>query len=94
MKISDLSVRRPVFAAVLAMLIAIIGIVGFTSLPVREYPDVDPPIVSVQTTYTGAAASVVESRITQILEQRLAGVEGLQTISSRSRDGQSDISVE
>jgi multidrug efflux pump len=93
-KISDLSVRRPVFAAVLAMLIAIVGIVGFTSLPVREYPDVDPPIVSVQTTYTGAAASVVESRITQILEQRLAGVEGLQTISSRSRDGQSDISVE
>jgi multidrug efflux pump len=93
-KISDLSVRRPVFAAVLAMLIAIIGIVGFTSLPVREYPDVDPPIVSVQTAYTGAAASVVESRITQILEQRLAGVEGLQTISSRSRDGQSDISVE
>jgi multidrug efflux pump len=93
-KISDLSVRRPVFAAVLSMLIAIVGIVGFTSLPVSEYPDVDPPIVSVQTTYTGAAASVVESRITQILEQRLAGVEGLQTISSRSRDGQSDISVE
>jgi multidrug efflux pump len=93
-KISDLSVRRPVFAAVLSMLIAIVGLVGFTSLPVREYPDVDPPIVSVQTTYTGAAASVVESRITQILEQRLAGVEGLQTISSRSRDGQSDISVE
>jgi multidrug efflux pump len=93
-KISDLSVRRPVFAAVVAMLIAIIGIVGFSSLPVREYPDVDPPIVSVQTTYTGAAANVVESRITQILEQRLAGVEGLQTISSRSRDGQSEISVE
>jgi multidrug efflux pump len=93
-KISDLSVRRPVFAAVLAILIAIIGFVGFFGLPVREYPDVDPPVVSVQTTYTGAAATVVESRITQVLEQRLAGVEGLQTISSRSRDGQSDISVE
>ncbi|MFL6845096.1 MAG: efflux RND transporter permease subunit [Allosphingosinicella sp.] len=94
MKISDLSVRRPVFAAVLAMLIALIGVVGFKSLPVREYPDVDPPIVSVQTTYTGAAATVVENRITQVLEQRLAGLEGLQTITSRSRDGQSDISVE
>ena len=94
MKISDLSVRRPVFAAVLAILIAIVGIVGFLSLPVREYPDVDPPIVSVQTVYTGAAASVVENRITQVLEQRLAGLEGLQTITSRSRDGQSEISVE
>ncbi len=94
MKLSDLSVRRPVFAAVVAILIAVIGFVGFLSLPIREYPDVDPPIVSVQTTYTGAAATVVESRITQVLEQRLAGLEGLQTITSRSRDGQSDISVE
>ena len=94
MKLSDVSVKRPVFAAVVSILIAVIGFVGFMSLPVREYPDVDPPIVSVQTTYTGAAASVVENRITQVLEQRLAGVEGLQTITSRSRDGQSDITVE
>ena len=94
MKLSDLSVKRPVFASVVAILIAIFGLVGFMSLSVREYPDVDPPIVSVQTTYIGAAASVVESRITQPLEDRLAGVEGLQTITSRSRDGQSDITVE
>jgi len=93
-KISDLSVKRPVFSAVVAMLIALVGLVGFFNLPIREYPDVDPPIVSVQTVYTGAAASVVENRITQVLEQRLAGVEGLQTISSRSRDGQSEITVE
>jgi multidrug efflux pump len=93
-KLSDISVKRPVFAAVVSILIAVIGFVGFMGLPVREYPDVDPPIVSVQTTYTGAAASVVENRITQVLEQRLAGVEGLQTITSRSRDGQSDITVE
>ena len=94
MKLSDISVRRPVFAAVLAMLIAVVGLVAFFSLSIREYPDVDPPIVSVDTTYTGAAASVIESRVTQVLEEALAGVEGLQTITSRSRDGNSDISVE
>lgn len=94
MKISDLSVKRPVFAAVVAMLIAVVGLVGFFSLSVREIPDVDPPIVSVETRYIGAAASVVETRVTQVLEERLAGIEGLQTITSRSRDGQSDITIE
>jgi len=94
MLISDLSVRRPVFAAVLAMLIAVIGVVGFFSLSVREYPDVDPPVVSIETTYTGAAANVVETRVTQVLEERLAGIEGLQTITSRSQDGESRINVE
>lgn len=94
MQLSDLSVKRPVFAAVLAMLIVVIGIVAFFSLSVREYPDVDPPVVSVSTTYTGAAATVVEARVTQVLEQSLSGVEGLQTITSRSQDGQSRISIE
>ncbi len=94
MVLSDISVRRPVFAAVMAMLLTIVGIVAFTSLSVREYPDTDPPIVSVQTTYTGAAASVIEARITQPLEDRLSGIEGLETITSRSRDGTSEISVE
>ena len=94
MKISDLSVRRPVFAAVLAMLSAVVGLVGFFGLSVREYPDVDPPIVSVETRYIGAAANVVETRITQVLEEQLAGLEGLQTITSRSQDGRSDISIE
>ena len=94
MILSDVSIRRPVFAAVMAMLIAIVGIVGFLSLPVREYPAVDPPIVSVETTYTGAAASVIETRVTQVLEEQLSGLEGLQTISSRSRDGQSSITLE
>jgi multidrug efflux pump len=93
-QLSDLSVKRPVFAAVLAMLIAVIGIVGFLSLSVREYPAVDPPIVSVDTTYVGAAANVVETRVTQVLEDRLSGLEGLQTVSSRSRDGQSSITLE
>ena len=94
MTLSDISVRRPVFAAVLAILMVLVGIVGFLSLPVREYPDTEPPIVSVGTAYTGAAASVVESRVTQVLENSLAGIEGIQTITSRSRDGQSDITIE
>lgn len=94
MTLSDLSVKRPVFAAVLAILLVLVGIVGFFSLPVREYPDTEPPIVSVQTTYTGAAANVVETRITQVLENALAGIEGIETISSRSRDGQSEVTIE
>jgi multidrug efflux pump len=94
MQISDLSVRRPVFAAVLAMLLTIIGVVGFLSLSVREYPDTDPPVVSVETAYTGAAASVIEARITQPIEEALSGIEGIETITSRSRDGVSDVSIE
>jgi multidrug efflux pump len=93
-KLSDISIKRPVFAAVMAMLIAVVGLVGFFSLPVREYPAVDPPIVSVETTYTGAAASVIETRVTQVLEEQLSGLEGLDTITSRSRDGQSSITLE
>ena len=94
MQLSDISVKRPVFAAVLAMLIGVVGVIGFFGLSVREYPDVDPPVVSVETRYIGAAANVIETRITQVLEEQLAGVEGLQTITSRSRDGQSDITIE
>ena len=93
MQLSDLSVKRPVFAAVVAILVAVVGLIGFLSLSVREYPDTDPPIVSVQTRYIGAAASVVETRVTQVLEERLAGLEGLQTITSRSQDGESRISI-
>ncbi|TMJ18600.1 MAG: efflux RND transporter permease subunit [Alphaproteobacteria bacterium] len=94
MQLSDLSVKRPVFAAVVAMLVAVAGIIGFFALSVREYPDVDPPVVSVQTQYIGAAANIVETRITQVLEEQLAGISGLQTITSRSQDGQSNITIE
>ncbi len=94
MQLSDISVRRPVFAAVIAVLLCIVGVVGYLSLSVREYPDTDPPIVSVETSYTGAAASVVETRITQLIEDAVAGVQGIQTISSTSRDGTSAISIE
>ena len=78
----------------MAILIAVVGLVGFFGLSVREYPDVDPPVVSVETQYIGAAASVVESRVTQVLEDQLSGVEGLQTITSRSQDGRSSITIE
>lgn len=94
MQLSDLSVRRPVFAAVVAILLTVVGALAFLGLPVREYPDTDPPIVSIETVYTGAAASVIESRITQPLEEALAGIEGIRSIVSRSRDGRSDITIE
>lgn len=94
MQLSDVSVRRPVFAAVMSILLTIVGVVAFLSLSVREYPDTDPPVVSVETVYTGAAASVVEARITQPIEEALSGIEGIETITSRSRDGSSDISIE
>ncbi|CAN5187662.1 efflux RND transporter permease subunit [soil metagenome] len=94
MQLSDISVRRPVFAAVIAVLLCIIGVVGYLSLSVREYPDTDPPVVSVETTYTGAAATTIETRITQVLEDAIAGVQGIQTITSQSQDGRSNINVE
>jgi multidrug efflux pump len=94
MQLSDLSVRRPVFSAVVAVLLCIVGVVGYLSLSVREYPDTDPPVVSVETNYTGAAASVVETRITQLIEDAVAGVQGIRTITSTSQDGTSNISIE
>lgn len=94
MILSDISVRRPVFAAVISMIVVLAGVVAFLSLPVREYPAIEPPVVSIEVTYPGAAASVVESRITQLVEDRIAGIEGIETIRSRSRDGVSDVNIE
>lgn len=94
MILSDISVKRPVVATVLSILLIVIGVVSFDRLPLREYPDIDPPVVSIDTTYTGAAANVVETRVTQLIEDRIAGIEGIKTISSSSSDGRSRISVE
>jgi multidrug efflux pump len=94
MKLSDLSVRRPVLATVISLLIVAFGILAYTRLPLRELPDIDRPVVSVDTRYRGAAAAVVENRITQVIEDRLSGIEGVQTITSNSRDGRSSINVE
>jgi multidrug efflux pump len=94
MILSDVSVRRPVLATVLSLLLVAFGLVAFDRLPLREYPDIDPPVVSVDTVYPGAAANVVETRITQLIEDRIAGVEGIETIESVSEDGRSTITIE
>ncbi|WP_095498227.1 efflux RND transporter permease subunit [Paraferrimonas haliotis] len=94
MILTDLSVKRPVFASVLSLLLIAFGLVAFDRLPLREYPSIDPPVVSIDTNYRGASASVVESRITQLIENRVSGVEGIRHISSSSRDGRSDITLE
>ncbi|HET9843318.1 MAG TPA: efflux RND transporter permease subunit, partial [Gammaproteobacteria bacterium] len=94
MFLSEVSVKRPVLAAVMSLLLIAFGLVSFFKLPLREYPNIDPPVVSIQTVYPGAAANIVETRITEIIEDRVAGVEGIRTITSSSQDGISDISIE
>jgi len=93
MMLSDLSVRRPVFAAVAAIILCVVGLASFTALPVRELPSVDPPNVSVQTTYRGASAEVVEERITQVIERQVSGIQGIDRVNSSSRDGTSRINI-
>lgn len=94
MWLSDIAVRRPVFATVISVLLIVFGVVAFDRLPLREYPDIDVPIVSIETNYRGASAAVVESRLTQVIEDRLAGIEGLRTMTSTSRDGRSTVTLE
>ena len=94
MVLSDTSIKRPVFASVLSILLIVFGLVAFSRLPLREFPDIDPPIVSISVNYPGASASVVETRITQVIEERIAGIEGVRFINSRSRDGRANISIE
>ncbi|MDN3520007.1 efflux RND transporter permease subunit [Halomonas ramblicola] len=94
MRLSDVSVQRPVLATVLAALIVAFGLLALQRLPLQEYPSIDPPVVSIDTRYPGASASVVETRITQVLEDRISGVSGIEVISSSSEDGRSSINVE
>jgi multidrug efflux pump len=94
MLLSDVSIKRPVFATVIGLLLIAVGFVSFTRLALREYPDIDPPIVSIRTSYPGASANVVETRITEVIEDRIAGIEGIRFINSTSQDGQSSISIE
>ncbi len=94
MLLSDVSIKRPVFATVIGLLLVAIGFVSFTRLALREYPDIDPPIVSIRTSYAGASANVVETRITEVIEDRVSGIEGIRFINSSSQDGQSNISIE
>ena len=96
MGISDLSIRRPVFAIVLSLMLIVVGLVSLARLwqSVRELPDINPPIVSIDTNYRGASAQIVETKITQMIEERVAGVELIDKMRSSSSDERSRITVE
>jgi len=94
MNISELSIRRPVLATVMTVIILLFGIIGYTYLGVREYPSVDNPIISVQCSYAGANADVIENQITEPLEQNINGIPGIRSLSSVSQQGSSRITVE
>ena len=94
MNISELSIRRPVLATVLTIIIILFGLIGYTTLGVREYPSVDNPIISVTCSYSGANADVIENQITEPLEQNINGIPGIRSLSSVSQQGQSRITVE
>ncbi|HXF46024.1 MAG TPA: efflux RND transporter permease subunit [Burkholderiaceae bacterium] len=93
MSLFEVCIRRPVLATVLSLLVLVVGIISYTRLAVREYPKIDEPVVSVTTSYPGASAEVVESQITKVLEDSLAGIEGVELMTSRSRAERSDIDV-
>ena len=94
MWLSDISVKRPILATVVNLLLLVAGGFALFAIAVREYPDIEPPLLSVITNYPGASAAVVESKITQPLEVRLAGLEGVRSMTSSSRDGRSQINME
>lgn len=94
MILSDISVKRPVFATVISLVLICFGVLSFMQLPLREYPDTSPPIVSISTNYPGASAEIVETQITQRIEDQINGIEGVTSISSSSSDGSSRVTVE
>ena len=94
MSLSSLSIKRPVLASVLSIVIVLFGLIGLTYLGVREYPSVDPPIITVTTNYVGANADIIESQITEPVEEAVNGIAGIRSITSVSRDGRSTLTVE
>jgi hydrophobe/amphiphile efflux-1 (HAE1) family protein len=94
MTLSELSVRRPVFATVVSLMLLIVGLMAAMRLSVREYPDIDPPIINIETRYRGASPEVVETRITQVLEDRVAGLPGVDKLTSSSEEERSQITIE
>ncbi len=94
MILSDISVKRPVFASVISLLLIAFGLVSFERLSLREYPDIDPPVVTVEVSYPGAPANIVETRVTELIEERIAGIEGIEFIESSSQDGESNVTIE
>src|SRR5688500_10405265 len=89
-----ISIQRPVLATMMSLALVLFGVIGLMRLPVRELPDIDPPIVNVTTVFPGANASVVETEITERLEEALNNIEGIKTLTSRSREQVSDITLE
>ncbi|HQZ43082.1 MAG TPA: efflux RND transporter permease subunit, partial [Flavobacteriales bacterium] len=94
MNIGTVSINRPVLASVISIIIVLFGIIGFGYLGVREYPSVDPPVITVTTNYVGANADIVESQITEVLEEQINGIAGIRNLTSVSADGRSTITVE
>ena len=94
MNLSELSIKRPVFAVVCSIVIIIFGAIGYSFLGVREYPAIDPPVVNVRTSYTGANAEIIEQQVTEPIEKAVNGVEGVKNITSSSSQGGSSITVE
>ena len=94
MSLSSTSIKRPVLATVMNILFIIVGMIGLTFLGVRDYPSVDPPIITVSTTFTGANADVIETQITEPLESAINGIPGIRSLVSQSRDGRSNITIE
>src|SRR6478752_6168660 len=94
MNISAFSLKRPVFATVLNLMIILFGVVGYTFLAIRDYPAIDPAVISVSTSYTGANPDIIEAQITEPLEKQINGIPGIRTITSSSSLGSSNISIE
>src|SRR5438132_529068 len=94
MKLSETSIRRPVLASMFSAALVLFGVIGYTRLSVRELPDIDPPIISVSTTLPGANAQVVETAVTDVLEEELSTIQGLRTLSSSSSEENSEITLE
>ena len=93
MRISEMSIRRPVLASVMSLMIVLVGAVSFNQLSVREYPRIDEPVVTVSTRLVGASSEVIESQITKPLEDSIAGIDGVDILTSISRSEQSQITV-
>ena len=94
MFLSRISIQRPVLATMMNLVLVLFGLLGLSRLPVRELPDIDPPIVSVLTVFPGANAQVVETEVTERLEEQINNIEGIKTLRSESREGSSTITIE
>src|SRR3970282_1459705 len=94
MHFAERFIRRPVLASMVSLGFVLVGVIGYTRLPVREFPDADPPVVSVNVILPGASPQVVESAVTDVLEEELSSVEGIRTMTSASQDQVSTITLE